>query len=1316
MKARKYKGETVVSKQAFPLLTWLVKFKKQVVVACAAMFVLFTSVALYQPVYPVAGKQLSGWDYFLYPKETNPQLRLAGIGAELTGLATAGRNIWVIGEQGTIVHSADAGNCWRPQGPWRAQGILNAQGTLKSQESADNAVEISDTDSSATAVTECLQEQTGSERLFSILPSFASNFPTNMTLFPKANASTSRPSNDQQQSDKDNYQQKRQQSLSRSAPAKTNYSNESIEQSKARNEPNKTPTQSAPISSYRNNYVEGLDVAENFVPNLASIAFANEQQGVIVGEKGTILLTSDGGKNWTKAKQYSEFDLNSVAFQFNASTQESTIIAVGEGGIILISKNLGESWRTYKTSASQDLLSVSINARDSMLITSKNELVYYSQGPELYWRATTYNNVAGLKVALVTEGDQMYIGGPDGRFTPLDEINNQYANNQYSNIQQQSPQPTPQQQEFYSQILSLDSNNQAIVGITQDNQLLIANNENAWLTYQPKSNQEFVAVKLLNQTEVILVSRKGIVTRFNRNDETWQQLTTNIMADQNNRSLHYSVGVAPWWYFASLFCAGLILLTIWPRDEGANPEEGIAGMAASDKPLQPGDPDALNLGKIAADVTSFLSNPKTTAPLTLAITGPWGCGKSSLMNLIRADLKERGFLPVWFNAWHHQKGEQLLASLFAHITQQAIPPWFSFDGVIFRARLIAIRGRRHWFIFALMMFLLFMTWAINDGNTALVNKLQTMNWSEFWTGLFGTNSVTTQTNHASSGVGVVPMLASLLGIAAPLIAFFKSVKGFGISPEKLVSVDHRNKDQKGYDPGARARFAEEFADVTTALGSNKMVIFIDDLDRCSQENLIDILENINFISSSGDCYLLLGMAPKYIEACVANAYETLAQNIAEKERYEESRLLEREQIASVSNKEKHKFAFAHQYLEKMINIEIAIPSMSENSIERLLHQSEQTDNENNDTPTYQRLLSAIKPLFGQLHRAMPLIFIVVAIKAGWDYGKSVPEKPKPKPPSVVSLGTIDAESLANLISSHPELAINPDGIPKKEFKIALEADHRIASKGLKVASIGSGNDKLNLILSMTEDKQNQSSNQSRETKASRSVNERTNSAGSQDRDSSSSTNSAMPTIDSRQAEDTRANDNADRSYQAIIPFRAEKRDTSPRLSGSVLLLFILLFSSFSLYIFKRQKQKFSKDSDDFREALNRWTHWIQVKQETPRAIKRFLNHLRYQSIRNRKVISESLLVAYASIAFFEKSWILNERKFNMICDGHLSELLANEFQSSRDKKGTSKQWEKLAEGMNKSLTDVDKQALKENRQHALNILQSSSLDDVPISI
>ena len=87
----------------------------------------------------------------------------------------------------------------------------------------------------------------------------------------------------------------------------------------------------------------------------------------------------------------------------------------------------------------------------------------------------------------------------------------------------------------------------------------------------------------------------------------------------------------------------------------------------------------------------FIRNPQTEPPVTIAVTGPWGSGKTSLMNILRDLLREHDARPVWFNAWHHQKEEHLLAALIENIRQQAIPSIGTWAGLFFRLRLLRRR-------------------------------------------------------------------------------------------------------------------------------------------------------------------------------------------------------------------------------------------------------------------------------------------------------------------------------------------------------------------------------------------------------------------------------------------------------------------------------------------------------------------------------------------------------------------------------------------------------------------------------------------------
>ena len=51
---------------------------------------------------------------------------------------------------------------------------------------------------------------------------------------------------------------------------------------------------------------------------------------------------------------------------------------------------------------------------------------------------------------------------------------------------------------------------------------------------------------------------------------------------------------------------------------------------------------------------------------------------------------------------------------------------------------------------------------------------------------------------------------------------------------------------------------------------------------------------------------------------------------------------------------------------------------------------------------------------------------------------------------------------------------------------------------------------------------------------------------------------------------------------------------------------------------RRKVTEITEDSREFLEALKIWLPWLMAKQSTPRAVKRFINRLRYIAIRLRK--------------------------------------------------------------------------------------------------
>jgi hypothetical protein len=107
----------------------------------------------------------------------------------------------------------------------------------------------------------------------------------------------------------------------------------------------------------------------------------------------------------------------------------------------------------------------------------------------------------------------------------------------------------------------------------------------------------------------------------------------------------------------------------------------------ADRPVT--DPKEDRFGFVPyADAFALLINDRdTSTPLTVAISGPWGSGKTSLAKLLESRLKVEQYwrldwreppVTCWFNAWAHSDAPNLGAALAASVSRDvgAQRPWY----------------------------------------------------------------------------------------------------------------------------------------------------------------------------------------------------------------------------------------------------------------------------------------------------------------------------------------------------------------------------------------------------------------------------------------------------------------------------------------------------------------------------------------------------------------------------------------------------------------------------------------------------------------
>ena len=232
----------------------------------------------------------------------------------------------------------------------------------------------------------------------------------------------------------------------------------------------------------------------------------------------------------------------------------------------------------------------------------------------------------------------------------------------------------------------------------------------------------------------------------------------------------------------------------------------------------------------AETFAKLIADRENKTPLTVAINGAWGSGKTSLMYAIR-DLLQRisndvdlaGGDPVfhrcrtvWFNAWKYSSKDAILVALVEEIVAQLMTEGFP------KQRLERMR---------------------QEGGK--------LDWS-------GISSAMDDLVHASDSKDITGILKSDSGLLRnlPLLREFERFL------DRLIGWSITGRTRSQADP--------EFDDTRGVL-----VFFIDDLDRCQPNRVAQVLETIKLFMDRPGCVFVIGMDIDIVEKAVKAQYQRI---------------------------------------------------------------------------------------------------------------------------------------------------------------------------------------------------------------------------------------------------------------------------------------------------------------------------------------------------------------------------------------------------------------------------------------------------------
>ena len=248
--------------------------------------------------------------------------------------------------------------------------------------------------------------------------------------------------------------------------------------------------------------------------------------------------------------------------------------------------------------------------------------------------------------------------------------------------------------------------------------------------------------------------------------------------------------------------------------------------------------------------------------------GPWGSGKSTVLNFIRARLEQEAkpWLVVEFNAWR---------------SQRLAPPWWSLILAVQKSVLRRTEGgflERRW---------LALRWHWMRAQADYVPMLKGFALLllafgiVYWFVPLGTPTASTSAVVATAAAGVAPVVIDPLGAAKDL---FASIAAIGTAIAGILAFGRSllfgggaaAKAYEGLQTDPYTPMMTLFCRLVRAI-DRPIIVFVDDLDRCERDYVCELLENIQTMLRAAPLTYLIAADRKWITTSFEKRYADFSQ-------------------------------------------------------------------------------------------------------------------------------------------------------------------------------------------------------------------------------------------------------------------------------------------------------------------------------------------------------------------------------------------------------------------------------------------------------
>ncbi len=265
-------------------------------------------------------------------------------------------------------------------------------------------------------------------------------------------------------------------------------------------------------------------------------------------------------------------------------------------------------------------------------------------------------------------------------------------------------------------------------------------------------------------------------------------------------------------------------------------------------------------------------------PITIGLFGDWGSGKSSILGALKKELDgEPKTACLYFNGWVFEGYDDAKAALIEAILKE-------FENE-------------------------------TKFGTKIKEDVKKLYKSVDWMRVMGFSlkniALPVTTAFFTGGISVIPQIVSGLkdAVAVNPEKLIGQIKGEGAESFITKFVNHKNGDDR-FD--VIRNFRNDFEDLLEKSDIDKLIILIDDLDRCLPDRIIDNLEAIKLFLNVKNTAFVIGADPRIVRHAIEYRYRDKFTN---------------------HNSENTNDRIVDDYLEKLIQVPYSLPKLSDSEVE-----------------------------------------------------------------------------------------------------------------------------------------------------------------------------------------------------------------------------------------------------------------------------------------------------------------------------------------------------------------------------------------------